>query len=63
MTDEKKYRAPIIVFDQEEDGRWIADAGRDFPGAMAYGATKDEARENVNRIIFAVLLDREARGA
>ena len=31
-----------IEFEQEEDGRWIAEV-LDLPGALAYGSTKPEA--------------------
>ena len=32
-----------LEFDREVDGRWIAEV-LEVPGAMAYGATKEEAR-------------------
>jgi len=32
-----------ISFDREDDGRWIAEAV-ELPGALAYGATLEEAR-------------------
>ena len=32
-----------VEYELEEDGRWIADV-REVPGALAYGATKEEAR-------------------
>jgi hypothetical protein len=35
-----------VVFDREEDGRWIAAVER-LPGVMAYGVTREEARANV----------------
>jgi predicted RNase H-like HicB family nuclease len=35
-----------IEFEQEEDGRWIADIP-ELPGVMAYGATKQEAQSKV----------------
>jgi predicted RNase H-like HicB family nuclease len=45
-----------IEFERETDGRWIADIPA-IPGAMAYGATKQEselkARAIAERIIAA----------
>ena len=32
-----------IVFDREEDGRWIAEI-ETLPGVLAYGATRTEAQ-------------------
>jgi predicted RNase H-like HicB family nuclease len=43
-----------IEFEQEEDGRWIADIPA-LPGVMAYGATKQEARSNVQELAVRVL--------
>ncbi len=39
-----------IELEREDDGRWLASV-EDMPGVMAYGATEEEARENVARII------------
>ena len=33
-----------IVFDREEDGRWIAEI-ESLPGVLAYGATRAEANQ------------------
>jgi predicted RNase H-like HicB family nuclease len=46
-----------IEFDQEEDGRWIAEIG-ELPGVMAYGATKDEAEAAVEALALRVIADR-----
>jgi len=35
-----------IEFEQEEDGRWIADIP-ELPGVMAYGSSKREAEAKV----------------
>jgi predicted RNase H-like HicB family nuclease len=51
---------PIEV-DREADGRWIADAP-DFPGVMAYGATREEAIERVQALCLRVLADRLDHG-
>lgn len=42
-----------IVFDREEDGRWIAEAPA-LPGALAYEASKDEALEKASALVDAV---------
>jgi predicted RNase H-like HicB family nuclease len=39
-----------IETELEEDGRWIAEV-MDHPGAIAYGATKEEAIKNAVRIV------------
>jgi predicted RNase H-like HicB family nuclease len=46
-----------IVFDREEDGRWLAEVP-ELPGVMAYGATKPEAELAVNELALRVLADR-----
>jgi predicted RNase H-like HicB family nuclease len=38
-----------IVFDREEDGRWIAEIPR-LPGVLAYGDTKLEAKRRVSAV-------------
>ena len=45
-----------IEFEQEEDGRWIADIPT-LPGVMAYGATKQEAQSKVQAIALRVIAD------
>ena len=42
-----------IEFDQEEDGRWIADIP-ELPGVMAYGASRREAESKVREIALRV---------
>jgi predicted RNase H-like HicB family nuclease len=39
---------------REEDGRWIAEAV-DFPGALAYGGTEDEAKANAYALALRVI--------
>jgi predicted RNase H-like HicB family nuclease len=46
-----------IVFDLEEDGRWIAEI-ESLPGVLAYGATREEARSKVEALALLVLVDR-----
>jgi predicted RNase H-like HicB family nuclease len=46
-----------IVFDREEDGRWIAEI-ESLPGVLAYGATRNEAQSKVEALALRVLADR-----
>jgi predicted RNase H-like HicB family nuclease len=46
-----------IVFDREEDGRWIAEI-ESLPGVLAYGATKLEAQSKVEALALRVIADR-----
>lgn len=46
-----------IVFDREEDGRWIAEISS-LPGVLAYGATQAEARSKVEALALRVVADR-----
>ena len=50
-----------IEFDQEEDGRWIAEISA-LPGVMAYGATQEEARAKVEALALRTLADRLEHG-
>ena len=45
-----------IVFDREEDGRWIAEVPQ-LPGVMAYGQTKQDAEVNVTALALRVIAD------
>jgi len=45
-----------IVFDREEDGRWIAEIS-ELPGVMAYGATQAEAEAAVEALALRVIAD------
>jgi predicted RNase H-like HicB family nuclease len=45
-----------LEFDQEEDGRWIADIPA-LPGAMAYGNSQEEAKANAEAIALRVVAD------
>jgi predicted RNase H-like HicB family nuclease len=49
-----------IEFEQEEDGRWIADIP-ELPGVMAYGATKQEAQSKVQALALRVIADQLER--
>jgi predicted RNase H-like HicB family nuclease len=46
-----------IEYEQEEDGRWLAEAP-DLPGAMAYGATPDEAVARAEALALRALAER-----
>jgi predicted RNase H-like HicB family nuclease len=46
-----------IEFEQEEDGRWIAEIS-ELPGVMAYGPTQAEAEAAVEALALRVIADR-----
>lgn len=46
-----------IVFEQEEDGRWLAEV-TELPGVMKYGATREDAEVEVTALALRVLADR-----
>ena len=46
-----------IEFEQETDGRWIAEVVS-LPGVMVYGATREEAGRKVTALALRVLADR-----
>lgn len=46
-----------ILFDQETDGRWLAEVP-ELPGVMAYGATKKDAEIAVTALALRVIADR-----
>ncbi len=50
-----------VETEQESDGRWIADIAQ-IPGAMAYGASRDEAVARVGALGLRVLAERIERG-
>jgi predicted RNase H-like HicB family nuclease len=50
-----------IETEQEVDGRWIAEVV-DLPGALAYGATRDEAIARVQALSLRILADRLEHG-
>lgn len=51
-----------VVFDREEDGRWIAEVSR-LPGVLAYGVTKQEALRNVYAVALRTLADNVEGGS
>ena len=52
--DSESFR---VEFEQEEDGRWLADIP-ELPGVMAYGATKRDAEVAAVALALRVLADR-----
>ena len=50
-----------IEFEQEDDGRWIAEIPA-LPGAMAYGATQNEAKAKVEALALRTFADRIEQG-
>jgi predicted RNase H-like HicB family nuclease len=46
-----------VELDRETDGRWIAEV-LDLPGAMVYGATRDEAVAKAQALALRVIADR-----
>ena len=49
-----------IEFEQEDDGRWIAEIPQ-LPGVMVYGDTKAEAKSKVETLAFRVVADQIER--
>ena len=50
-----------IEFDQETDGRWIAEIPL-IPGALSYGSSKEEAFRKVEALALRILADRIEHG-
>lgn len=46
-----------IEYEQESDGRWIAEVPA-LPGVMAYGKTKQDAEVEVTALALRVIADR-----
>lgn len=45
-----------IEFEQEDDGRWIAEIP-ELPGVMVYGSSKEEAHHKVQVLALRALAD------
>ena len=56
-TEAPEAESLNIQFEQEPDGRWLADIP-ELPGIMAYGRTKDDARVNVIVLTLRVIAER-----
>lgn len=50
-----------IEIDREDDGRWIAEA-LELPGVITYGATREEAISNTEKLAIEVIADRVKHG-
>ena len=50
-----------IEYEQEEDGRWIAEVPG-LPGVLAYGRTADEAMATVEVLALRVLAEKLEHG-
>ena len=50
-----------VEVEQETDGRWIAEIAQ-IPGAMSYGASRDEAVARVEALGLRVLAERIEQG-
>jgi predicted RNase H-like HicB family nuclease len=65
-SERKNGRTEVVLvltieLDQEEDGRWIAEVV-DIPGALAYGASSEQAEAKAQAIALNVLADRLEHG-
>jgi len=49
-----------IVFEQETDGRWLAEVP-ELPGVMVYGKTRHDAEVAVTALALRVIADRTER--
>jgi len=50
-----------VEIEQETDGRWIGEV-LDLPGAMAYGASVEEAKAKVQALALRIVADRLENG-
>jgi predicted RNase H-like HicB family nuclease len=50
-----------IEFEQEADGRWIAEVP-ELPGVLVYGGTQDKAAQLARALAFRVLADQIEAG-
>ena len=50
-----------VEFEREVDGRWIAEVPQ-IAGALAYGASRDEALAAVQALVLRVVADRLEHG-
>jgi predicted RNase H-like HicB family nuclease len=55
--DRMKQTVFRVVFDREEDGRWIAEIPQ-LAGVMVYGKSKQEALLRVQALAYRVIADR-----
>jgi len=50
-----------VEIEKETDGRWIAEVPS-IPGAMVYGASRDEALAKVQALVLRALADKIEHG-
>ena len=50
-----------VEYEQEEDGRWIAEV-MELPGVMVYGACKEEALAKAQALSLRVVAERLEHG-
>lgn len=50
-----------IEFDQETDGRWIAEV-QELPGVICYGVSREQALNKVEALALRVVADRLEEG-
>ena len=50
-----------IDFEQEADGRWIAEV-LELPGVLSYGSSRDEAQAKVEALALRVVADQLEAG-
>lgn len=50
-----------IEYELEDDGRWLAEVP-EIPGAMAYGATADEAMTKAEALLLRILAEQIETG-
>lgn len=53
-----KERVYTVEFEQEDDGRWIAEV-RELPGVMVYGADQKDAFNKVKALALKVISEHE----
>ena len=51
----------VVEIEREEDGRWIAEVPA-VPGALAYGATREEAAAKAEALALRALAERLEHG-
>lgn len=55
--DDDSQQSFLIEYEQEADGRWLAEVPT-LPGVMAYGTTKRDAEVEVTALALRVIADR-----
>lgn len=58
---QRNQNAMLIELEREEDGRWIAEIP-ELPGAMVYGASREDAICKVKVLALRILADRMEHG-